>query len=194
MFIKALSLTGLALLIAASAALPASNAPAASKASPQTSYIQTSYVQPSYIKPGAAIEIRYDYDGQTAIGEAETITLEISHMYSAGYLTAALMPDYGLTIITDVSEQSHSLQSGSVITLPVQLSAAQAGHYSLGVEIVYESLAGHQSRRVVSVPLTIGAAPLPKAQQKPGAASFKSESQRTDSADVIGMAARESIR
>jgi len=193
MFLKALSLTGLALLIAA-AAQPASNAPAAQKASSPSSHNQASSNQASYIKPGAAIELSYDYDGQTAIGEAETITLEISHMYSAGYLTATLMPDYGLTIITDVSEQSHSLQSGSVITLPVQLSAAQAGHYSLGVEIVYESLAGHQSRRVVSVPLTIGAAPLPKAQQKSGAASFKSESQKADSTDVIGMAARESIR
>lgn len=179
---KFISAAGLALLIA-SAALPAPKAPDNAPAA------QTA----AYIKPGAAIDLSYDYDGQTTIGVAETITLTINHMYSRGYLTAALMPDYGLTVLSDVSQAPHSLQSGEPITLPVQLTAKTAGTYSLGVEIVYESEQGHQSRRVVSLPLFVGTQ-ASKAQQNSPAGSFNSKNQKVNSTDVIGMAARETIR
>ena len=180
---KFISAAGVAPLIA-SAALPAPKAPDNAPAA------QTA----AYIKPGAAIDLSYDYDGQTTIGVAETITLTINHMYSRGYLTAALMPDYGLTIISDVSQVPHSLQSGKTITLPLQLSAKAAGTYSLGVEIVYESEQGFQSRRVISLPLFVGMGTLSKGQYKAPATSFKSENQKLGSTELIGMAAREIIR
>ena len=191
MVMKLISAASLVLIIAG-AALPASKAPDP-MAEPETTAQKPDYKAP-YIKPGAAIDLSYDYDGHTTIGEAETITLSINHMYSRGYLTAALMPDYGLTIISDVSKAPHSLQSGKTITLPLQLTAKAAGTYSLGVEIVYESEQGFQSRRVISLPLFVGMGTLSKGQQKTPATSFKSENQKPGSTALIGMAARETIR
>ncbi len=191
MVMKRISAAGLALLIAC-AALPASQAPETLAAVETTAQKQSG--KAAYIKPGAAIDLSYDYDGLINIGQAETITLSISHMYSRGYLRVTLMPDYGLTIISGESTVPHSLRGGEPITLPVQLTAKAAGTYSLGVEIVYESEQGYQSRRVVSVPLVVGASTLGKAQQKAPVTSFKSENRKPGSTDVIGMAARETIR
>jgi len=109
-----------------------------------------------YVKPGAAIALRHDYDGQTEKGELETFTLTLEHIYTEGYLTARVLDASGLRIHSDMNPQQVKLHTGSTVSFPIQFSAAQSGEYYLGVEVIYETLAGDQSLRVLSVALSVG--------------------------------------
>lgn len=143
-----------------------------------------------YVKPGAAVELLHDYDGQTRIGELETVTLSLSHIYTGGKIHAALIAPEGLTLTQTRAEIHVDLYDAAPLTLPVQFSSSQAGQYNLGVEVVYESPEGEQTRRVLALPILIGdAAASAKTQPNVAAQDIKKST-----GGVIALPAQEIIR
>jgi len=117
-----------------------------------------------YVKPGAAVEMTHDYDGQTAPGEYETVTLTLTHMYEDGYLDVDILPTADLQVFSNIPPKQTQLHYGSSFSLPIQFSGTVIGTYSIAVEAIYNSPDGQQSRRVLSLPITIGAKPAGKTQ------------------------------
>jgi len=142
-----------------------------------------------YVKPGAAVSLEHDYDGQTHKDELETFTLTLQHIYDQGYITARLLNTSGLQVQSDTYSRQISLQPGSSLNLPVQFSAANDGTYYLGVEVVYESLDGNQSLRVLSVPIIVGA----QNKQK-GSLRVSEKTETVTLEGVIALPAQETIR
>ena len=143
-----------------------------------------------YVKPGAAVSISHDYDGQTLLGEIETLSLTLTHIYTDGYITAAVLPSPHLQIASPQAPHQASLSAGSTLTIEVQFAAIEPGTHNLSVEINYADHSGHSSRRVVSVPIYVGQTPRSKTQilaQPNQALSVKSNG-------VIAMPAIETIR
>lgn len=141
-----------------------------------------------YVKPGAAIDLIHDYDGQTAAGEREDITVTLRHIYSDGTLTVRVLQPSELQVVTNFSEQTHPIERGSTLALPLRFSGIQMGAFSIGIEVVYESVSGHQSRRVLSVPIIIGSQPVEKRTQQ---ATKQTSSTR---GGMIALPATETIR
>ena len=119
-----------------------------------------------FVKPGAAVSMTHNYDGETALGEVKHFTVTLGHLYESGFLTAQLLTPTGLQLMPDHEPVQSRLTSGSKLSLPVQFSSAQAGEYFIGIDIVYESPMGEQSRRVLSVPVIIGTKSSEKTQAK----------------------------
>lgn len=115
-----------------------------------------SHSHKGYFKPGAAVALTYDYDGQTEIGELENITLKLEHHYNSGYISARLLETADLNIMSHQILENEKLQTGSDLQLPIQISGHKSGEYFIGLEIIYESLAGKRSLRVLSLPVRIG--------------------------------------
>ncbi|MEP3889060.1 MAG: hypothetical protein ABJN69_01260 [Hellea sp.] len=180
MFIKTIGITAAIICVTGAALLPAN------KASSENKPFETHEV--SYIKPGAAVDLTHDYDGKTQKGEIEILTLTLAHIYEEGYLTVRLLPPPELQIHSDTNPHTLQIQAGSSFVLPVQLSSMADGTYYLGLETVYESLEGQQSRRVLSVPITVGVQPAEKSR-----ASDLKDIQVT-SEGIIALPAREIIK
>lgn len=121
-----------------------------------------SHLHNGYYKPGAAIALTSDYDGTTQPGELENLTLTLAHHYSGGYMSARLLETPDLHIISHGALENEKLQAGSTLALPIQLSGSQAGEYYISLEVIYESLSGKRSLRVVSLPIHIGHASTSK--------------------------------
>lgn len=117
-----------------------------------------------FVKPGAAVALTHDYDGQTAAGEFETVTLSLSHIYEGGFLSVEILPTDNLQVFSNFPLQQIPLEAGSVLNLPVQFSGTKNGTYSVAIETVYKSGEGQESRRVLSLSVTIGAKTLGKSQ------------------------------
>jgi len=140
------------------------------------------------VKPGAAIAMTHDYDGETAPGEFETITLTLSHMYDSGQLSLEILPTPELQIFSNLPPHSAQLNHGSTLSLPIQITGAKNGTYSVAIEAVYESSEGQQSRRVLSLPVTIGTKPLGKTQP------VKPNHTKSEATGYIALPATETIR
>lgn len=112
-----------------------------------------------YVKPGAAITLSHDYDGQTNIGEFETVTTSLSHMYSDGFLSIDLIAPPDIHISSFQPGHKLPISSGSSLVFPFQFSSSKAGHYSISLQAIYETPNGQQSRRVVSIPVAVGLKP-----------------------------------
>lgn len=187
MFFKTLGLTS-ALLLMAGASFLSSHAPYGGEES-HHKISNANHVHASgYVKPGAGVMLSDDYDGQTGAGEIETIMLSLSHLYDEGYLTVALIPSPELHIISDMTPQHFQLSQSSVVSLPVQVSGSTEGNYSLGLEAIYESPDGHQSRRVLSIPVNIGTTRLFQKTRPSEPKTFKAWP-----ASLIALPAREVI-
>lgn len=115
-----------------------------------------SHSHKGYFKPGAAVALTYDYDGQTDLGELENLTLTLKHYYNTGYISARLLETNDLHIISHQTLDNEKLQTGLDLQLPIQISGLKSGEYYISLEIIYESLAGNQSLRVLSLPVRIG--------------------------------------
>jgi len=141
-----------------------------------------------YVKPGAAVALSHDYDGKTQLGEFETITASISHIYESGALSITLLSPPELQVSAFVTVQNSPIYQGSTFELPIQFSAAVNGAFTLSFETVYESPEGQQSRRVLSIPVYIGTTAVEKSN------SVESDAIKTVSkTGVIGLAAIEVI-
>lgn len=155
-----------------------------------------------YVKPGAAVSLTHDYDGSTDLGEFETLTFSLHHIYDDGYITTSLLSPDGLKIESGPLDDFTRVSSGSVITSFVQFSSTDAGLYSLGVEIIYEDTAGHQTRRVLSIPISIGPisiGPISIGETTPTKDTGQSQTKDnviagTTRSNIIGLPAVEVIR
>lgn len=147
------------------------------------------HIHRGYVKPGAAISLRHDYDGQTYAGELETFTVTLEHIYEAGYLTVQWLETPELVKSSDTNPNQTELSAGSLLTLPVQFSSVKKGRHMIGLEVIYESLEGQQSRRVLSVPVTIGTTAASKSLPTPSAKAAPKAAQ-----GLITMVAQETIK
>ena len=120
------------------------------------------HLHKGYYKPGAAIALTSDYDGTTQPGELENLTLKLTHHYSSGYISARLLETPDLHIMSHGALENEKIQTGSNLSLPIQFSGSQDGEYYIGLEVIYESLSGNRSLRVVSLPIHIGRASTSK--------------------------------
>jgi len=158
MFLKIITLSSAAVFIA-TASFAASSKTCTHLHSPADVHSKHEHAQAhhgGYVKPGAAVAMTHDYDGQTASGEFETATLTISHIYNDGFLAIEVLPTEDLQIFANAPIEKIQLQTGSTLNLPIQFSGRINGTYSIAVETIYESVNGQQSRRVLSLPITIG--------------------------------------
>lgn len=147
-----------------------------------------SHSHTEFIKPGAAIAMTHDYDGQTQSGHIEQFTATLEHIYENGFLTLTLNASDGLDLISDSNAQTVSATPGSTISVPIQISSIQNGQHYIGLDIVYEDFAGAQSRRALSIPITIG----DKADNKPNVKSEPLDS--ISSKGLVIMTAHEEIK
>lgn len=148
-----------------------------------------SHSHKGYYKPGAAVELTYDYDGHTQLGELENLTLTLQHYYSDGYISARLLDSSGLEIITSRSLENEKLKAGSNLQLPIQLSGMKSGEYYISLEIIYESLSGKRSLRVLSLPVQIG-----NVDKAKGANTFSQHAKSITEEGFIIFEAQEIIR
>lgn len=157
---KTISLTAALLAIAALGVGAMASAPYAAQEpashAPATHAKAHSHDHVHYVKPGAAVELLHDYDGQTRIGELETVTLTLAHIYSQGIIHATLIAPEGLTLTQTNQSLRVDLYDSTPIALPVQFSSSHAGRYTLGIDVIYESRDGHQTRRALALPIIIG--------------------------------------
>lgn len=143
-----------------------------------------------FVKPGAGVALEHDYNGVTGVGHIETLTLKLSHLYDDGYISTALLSPPQLHIYSQLSALPERVSRGSVISLPLQFSGMQEGSYTIGVEVVFKTLDGHQSRRVLSVPVVIGSQTAAKFQTRPK----PREAKRAGPQGIIALPAQEVIR
>ena len=118
-----------------------------------------------YFKPGAAVALTYDYDGQTELGALENITLTLEHYYDEGYISARILETNDLHIMSHQVLKNERLRNGINLQLPIQISGTQSGEYYISLEVIYESLSGNQSLRVLSLPVQIGKVDTSKASK-----------------------------
>ena len=156
----------------------------------QSETVKTSHTHVSFVKPGAAVSLESDYDGHTQPGELETVTLTLHHMYSDGHLEANLLPSSGLEVTSNFQQIQTALTKESAPTFHVQFSALKEGVYSLGLEIIYTDRMDQQSRRTVSVPITVGTA-INKTADKAKTVTPKA---KAPDGGVVALSGREVIR
>lgn len=110
----------------------------------------------AYVKPGAAVSLSHDYDGKTHIGEFETLTASLSHIYQDGTVSVDLLAPDSLQITAFSPLHNMPVQSGSSLDLPIQFSAREAGNSTISLQVIYKTPMGDESRRVLSIDITIG--------------------------------------
>lgn len=187
MRIKILALTA-AVLVLASAQLASSNDHMYSHGVMQHK-IHASH-NTGFVKPGAAVALSHDYDGKTRLGELETVSVTLSHIYQDGVLSVGLLsaPDVQISAFTPM--KNISVYQGSTLDIPIQFSGIKHGRFTLSLEIVYKSPDGQESRRVLSVPVNIGDDIFKKTDVD---ISSDAESNKAKSSGLIGLAATEVI-
>lgn len=116
-----------------------------------------------FVKPGAAINLSHDYDGKTAVGEFENVTVRLDHIYQDGTISVDLLSPSHIQISAFQSVHDMPVYSGSFLELPIQFSGLKAGSFTVSLEVVYKTPMGNESRRVASIPLNIGGETLGKA-------------------------------
>jgi len=142
-----------------------------------------------YVKPGAAVALFHDYDGDTELGEYETVSATLTHIYQDGTLTVTLLapPDIQISAFSPIRKMP--LSQGSFLDIPVQFSSTNPGAFTLSLETVYESVDGQESRRILSIPVNVGGKLLEKTS-----VSGKIETETASKSGVIGLAAIEVIK
>lgn len=186
MFLKTITLSSVALLIASAGYVATSDTEAHSDVQHKSEAAHHNH-HAGYVKPGAGVAITHDYDGQTHLGELETVTLTLSHLYEDGALSVDILPTENLQIFSNMPVQGR-LYHGSTLSLPIQVSGTLNGTYSIAIEAVYNSPQGQQSRRVLSIPITIGEIAAGKTQRIP----LKTEKSKAEG--FIALPAKEVIR
>ena len=142
-----------------------------------------------FVKPGAAVTLSHDYDGKTELGELETVSAKLSHLYQAGVLSVALLSAPDIQISAFTSLQNKTIYQGVTLDLPIQFSSLSQGRFTLSLETVYTSPEGQESRRVLSIPVNVGGE---KIEKMPNLSRTKHKT-NTESG-LVGLAAIEVIQ
>jgi len=79
------------------------------------------HVHAEFLKPGAAVQIRHDYKGQTALNSYETISIDVTHIYQNGILDITVLPSQNLDILSPLKTQSVPITARRVLSIPVQI-------------------------------------------------------------------------
>jgi len=109
-----------------------------------------------FLKPGAAVQIRHDYKGQTALNSYETISIDVTHIYQNGIIEITVLPSQDLDIMSPIDTQSVHITPDIAPKVAVQFSSQKEGRFSLALEVIHQDPTGQQSRRVLSIPIQIG--------------------------------------
>lgn len=109
-----------------------------------------------FVKPGAAVSLSHDYDGKTAVGEFETLSAKLEHIYQDGTISVDVLAPSHIQISAFQPIRDMPVYSGSFLELPIQFSGLEAGNFTVSLEVVHKTPMGRESRRVLSIPLNIG--------------------------------------
>jgi len=141
-----------------------------------------------YLKPGAAITLSHDYDGKTSLGELETLTASLSHIYQIGTLSVQLFVPSDIVVSAFTPLENHPLSNDSTVEFPIQFSALKRGFYTLSLEMIYRHPDGHESRRVLSIPINAGGEVFEK-----GFNSDRTDKKTVSRRGLVGLTAIEVI-
>lgn len=144
------------------------------------------HVHAEFLKPGAAVQIRHDYKGHTALNSYETISIDVTHIYQNGILDITVLPSQDLDILSPLKTQSVHITPDTAPIITVQFSGQKEGSFSLALEFIHQDQTGQQARRVLSIPVQIGEGKRQKGSQN------ISQSQ-TKSSDIIALKAKETV-
>lgn len=174
----------------ASAVLGLVGASSAFANGPVTAAPHKSHVKQSagYVKPGAAVTLSHDYDGSTATGNFETLTASLSHVYQDGHLSVGLLTQDEIQISGFTPIRNMPVSSGSILDIPIQFSSLVQGHFTLSLDTVYRDPDGNESRRVLSILVSIGGETFEKSS-----AQTQVEINTVSKTDLIGLPAIEVI-
>lgn len=144
------------------------------------------YAHAEFLKPGAAVHIRHDYKGHTALNSYETISIDVTHIYQNGVLDMTVLPSEDLNIVSHLETQSVHITPDIAPNITVQFSGQKEGSFSLALEFIHQDPTGQHARRVLSIPVQIGEGKRQKGSQN------ISQSQ-TKSSGIIALKAKETV-
>ena len=126
---------------------------------PQTLLVENhqhhSNSQSNYQKPGANIRLSHNYDGQTALGETETIELTFNEQYLYGQLYLRLKPDASLSIKPAVEDFVFSMEDESSHSIKLSITANSAGKHLLNIFASVMDKSGRPRNRVMAVAIYV---------------------------------------
>lgn len=109
----------------------------------------------NYQKPGANIQLSHNYDGQTALGETETIALTFHEQYLSGQLYLRLKPDASLSIKPAIEDFVFSMEDVTSHSIELTVSAKSAGKYLLNIFASVMDESGRPRNRVMAVAIYV---------------------------------------
>lgn len=106
-------------------------------------------------KPGAAIRLKHDYDGQTEVGETESIQLSFYEAYPQGELQIGLKTDPGLSIETQTAVQTFAMDNEGPHTVALTATAEAPGKYYITIYASAVDPLGRAQDRVFALALKV---------------------------------------
>jgi hypothetical protein len=122
-------------------------------------------VKSNYLKPGAAVRLKHNYDGHSQVGEPELIQLSFAETYSAGQLNIALQADPGLILNPPDNNFYFAMDTDSVHSLEINVSAEAEGKYYLHMYASATDSRGSTKSRVFAIAFYVGDAYLESKSQ-----------------------------
>lgn len=110
----------------------------------------------NYQKPGANIQLSHNYDGQTAVGETETIKLTFIEQYSSGQMYLRLKPDASLLIEPAVKDFVFSMEDLTSHSIELTVSAKSAGKHLLNIFASVMDQSKRPRNRIMAVAFYVG--------------------------------------
>lgn len=112
--------------------------------------------QSHHQKPGANIRLSHNYDGQTAVGETETIELTFNEQYLSGQLYLRLKPDASLSIEPAIENFVFSMEDLTSHSIVLSISAKSAGKHLLNIFASVMDERGRPRNRIMAVAFYVG--------------------------------------
>ena len=110
----------------------------------------------NYQKPGANIQLSHNYDGQTAVGETETIKLTFIEQYSSGQIYLRLKPDASLLIEPAEKDFVFSMEGVTSHSIELTVSAKSAGKHLLNIFASVIDQSERPRNRIMAVAFYVG--------------------------------------
>lgn len=116
------------------------------------------------VKPGAAVQMQHNYDGATAVGEIETLSIEFTHTYDSGQIDIQLYAQEGLDIVSGKRQISVNAETAQYLLQELAVSAAQDGRYKLYALVSVSDKLGNRQSRSFGIDIIVGDAAQQKAK------------------------------
>ena len=112
--------------------------------------------QSNHQKPGANIRLSHNYDGQTAVGETETIVLTFTEQYLSGQMYLRLKPNTSLSIEPAVEDFVFSMEDVTSHSIELSVSSKSVGKHLLNIFASVMDESGKPRNRIMAVAFYVG--------------------------------------